>query len=151
MFNDVYYKQVDGVAMWLPLGPTLANLLLVYQKSKWLENCPAQFKPQFYRIYVDDILTMFKKKDHVKKLILTIVILNSPAKKKKTTKYRFQTFPPVEVITHWKHLSSVNLHLVESALILIVSYQQNIKLVCCTHCYTEHITLFQLFADSRRN
>ena len=30
MFNDVYYKQVDGVAMWLPLGPTLANLLLVY-------------------------------------------------------------------------------------------------------------------------
>ena len=25
MFNDVYYKQVDGIAMGSPLGPTLAN------------------------------------------------------------------------------------------------------------------------------
>ena len=24
-FNDVYYKQVDGVAMGSPLGPALAN------------------------------------------------------------------------------------------------------------------------------
>ena len=43
---------------------------------------------------------------------------------------------------HWKHISSVNLHLhlVVSALILIVSYQKNIKEVSCTNCYTEHIT-----------
>ena len=34
MFNDVYYKQVDGVAMGSPLGPTLANLFLVYYESK---------------------------------------------------------------------------------------------------------------------
>ena len=26
LLNDVYYKQVDGVAMGSPLGPTLANL-----------------------------------------------------------------------------------------------------------------------------
>ena len=26
MFNDDYYKKVDGVAMESPLGPTLANL-----------------------------------------------------------------------------------------------------------------------------
>ena len=30
LFNDFYYKQVDGVAMGSPLGPTLANLFLVY-------------------------------------------------------------------------------------------------------------------------
>ena len=93
MFNDVYYKQVDGVAMGSPLGPTLANLFLVYYESKWLENCPQQFKPQFYRRYVDDIFVMFKKRVKLKNfldtLILAIVILNSPAKKKKTTKYRF--------------------------------------------------------------
>ena len=69
MFNDVYYKQVDGVAMGSPLGPTLANLFLVYYESKWLENCPQQFKPQFYRRYVDDIFVMFKKRDHVKKFL----------------------------------------------------------------------------------
>ena len=40
LFNDVYYKQTDGVAMGSPLGPTLANLFLVYYEHKWLECCP---------------------------------------------------------------------------------------------------------------
>ena len=69
MFNDVYYKQVNGVAIGSPLGPTLANLFLVYYESKWLEDCPRQFKPQFYRRYVDDNFVMFKKKDHIKKCL----------------------------------------------------------------------------------
>ena len=30
LFVDVYYKQFDGAAMGSPLGPTLANLFLVY-------------------------------------------------------------------------------------------------------------------------
>ena len=34
MFNDVYYKQVDGVAMGSLLGSTLMNLFLVYYESK---------------------------------------------------------------------------------------------------------------------
>ena len=72
MFDDVYYKQVDGVAMGSPLGLTLANLFLVYYESKWLEDCPKQFKPQFYRGYVDDIFVMFKKKDRVKKFLRRI-------------------------------------------------------------------------------
>ena len=38
LFN-VYYKQVDGVAMDSPLGPTLANSFLVYYEHKWLEKC----------------------------------------------------------------------------------------------------------------
>ena len=71
-FNEVqllllYYKQVDGVAMGSPLGLTLVNLFLVYYESKWLENFPQQFKPQFYRRYVDDIFVMFEKRDHIKK------------------------------------------------------------------------------------
>ena len=35
LFNDVYYKQVDGVAMGSPLGPTFTNLFLVYYEHKW--------------------------------------------------------------------------------------------------------------------
>ena len=35
-FNGVYYKQIDAVAMGSPLGPTLANLFLVYHERKWL-------------------------------------------------------------------------------------------------------------------
>ena len=69
VFNDIYNKQIDGVAMGSPLGPTFANLFLVYYEHKWLENCPLQFKPKFYRRYVDDIFLMFDKKDHVKKFL----------------------------------------------------------------------------------
>ena len=35
-FNDVYYKQVDRVAIGSPLGPTLANLFIVYYKVNGL-------------------------------------------------------------------------------------------------------------------
>ena len=61
MFNDIYYKQVDDVAMGSPLGRTSFNLFLVCYEHKWLENCPLQFKPKFYRRYVDDIPLMFDK------------------------------------------------------------------------------------------
>ena len=67
VFNVIYYKQIDGVVMGFLLGPTVANLFLVYYEHKWLENCPLQFKPKFNRRYVDDIFLMFDKKDHVKK------------------------------------------------------------------------------------
>ena len=66
LFNYGYYKRVDSVAMASPLGPTLANLFLVYYEHKWLEKCPLQFLPKCYRRYVDDI---FESRDHVKKLL----------------------------------------------------------------------------------
>ena len=44
LFNDVLYKQKDGVAMGSPLGPTMANVFLSFYKVKWLEQCPNEFK-----------------------------------------------------------------------------------------------------------
>ena len=67
VLNDIYYKQIDGVAMGSPLGLTFANLFLAYYEHKWLRSCPLQFKPTFYRRYVDDIFLMFDKKYHAKK------------------------------------------------------------------------------------
>ena len=55
--------------MGSPLGPTLANLFLVYHEDKWLDNCPLQFRPKYYRRYVDDIFLMFESKNHVKKFL----------------------------------------------------------------------------------
>ena len=69
LFNNTYYCQVDGVAMGSPLGPTLANLFLCHHETTWLEDCPVQFKPVYYRRYVDDVLVLFKSKDHVKKFL----------------------------------------------------------------------------------
>ena len=66
---DIYYKQVDGVAMGSPLGPIMANLFLVYYEHKWLEKCPLQFQPKYYRGYVDDFFLMFESRDHVNKFL----------------------------------------------------------------------------------
>ena len=34
IFNDVLYKQKDGVAMGSPLGPTMANVFLSFYEVK---------------------------------------------------------------------------------------------------------------------
>ena len=65
LFNGVYYKQIDGAAMGSPLGPTLANIFLTYCEDRWLGNCPIQFRPRYYRRYVDDVFLMFERKGHV--------------------------------------------------------------------------------------
>ena len=67
LFDNQYYKQIDGVAMGSPLGPTLANIFLCHYEEMWLDNCPKQFKPEYYRRYVDDTFVLFKDKDHVNK------------------------------------------------------------------------------------
>ena len=67
MFNDILYKQKDGVAMGSPLGPTMANVFLSFYEIKWLEQCPNEFKPVFYRRYVDDIFVLFESAEHLSK------------------------------------------------------------------------------------
>ena len=67
MFNNKYYKQVDGVAMGSPLGPALANIFMCSFESKWLTDCPKDFKPVFFRRYIDDIFVLFSSPDHADK------------------------------------------------------------------------------------
>ena len=69
IFNGVYYSQIDGVAMGSPLGPTLTNLFLTYHELNWLNECPVQFKPKFFRRYVDHIFLLFDRRDQVKKFL----------------------------------------------------------------------------------
>ena len=64
IFNGLLYKQIDGVAMGSPLGPSLANAFLSYYEKNWLNNCPQVFKPFFYRRYFDYIFLLFKSNDH---------------------------------------------------------------------------------------
>ena len=56
MFNDILCKQKNGVAMGLPLGPTIGNVFLSFYEIKCLEKYPKEFKPVFNRRCVDDIL-----------------------------------------------------------------------------------------------
>ena len=65
IFNGNMYKQVDGVAMGSPLGPTLAMAFMCFMEEKWLSDCPIDFKPLIYRRYVDDTFLIFKSPTHV--------------------------------------------------------------------------------------
>ena len=66
IFDKTFYKQLDGVGMGSPLGPTLANAFLCYHEKRWLDKCPEEFKPVFYRRYEDDIFVLFRKEEHLK-------------------------------------------------------------------------------------
>ena len=44
------YNQIDGVATGSPLCPTLANAFLCFHEEVWLNECPDEFKPAYYKI-----------------------------------------------------------------------------------------------------
>ena len=67
IFNGSYYKQIDGLAMGSPLSGTLANIFLCHQERKWLNECPMDFKPTYYKRYVDDTFVIFKNEDQARK------------------------------------------------------------------------------------
>ena len=64
-FDGKIYKQTDGVVMSLPLGPSLANAFLCLHEEISFSDCPEDFKPVYYRRYVDDIFALFCSPDHL--------------------------------------------------------------------------------------
>ena len=69
LFNGQYYKQIDGVAMGSPLGPTLANIFLCHHEKNWLDNCSNEFKPSYFKRYVDDIFLLFHDESHIQSFL----------------------------------------------------------------------------------
>ena len=67
IFDGTLYKQIDGVAMGSPLDPTLTNAFLVYHEKNWSEHCPVEYRPLYYRRYVDDIFALFNSAQHLKR------------------------------------------------------------------------------------
>ena len=46
--------------MLSPLSPILANIFLCHSEENWLKECPIEFKPHFYRRYVDGFFICFE-------------------------------------------------------------------------------------------
>ena len=67
------------------LESTLANVFLCHHEKKWLNDCPNNFKPVFYKRYVDDIFVLFKKSEHVQ---LFVNYMNS---KQKNISFSYET------------------------------------------------------------
>lgn len=58
-------EQVDGVATNSSFCPLLANMFLSHHETKWLKDCPPEFKPSLYRRYVDNCFLLFCSSVHV--------------------------------------------------------------------------------------
>ena len=59
LFNDCLYEQTNAVAMSSPLGPLLSNMFLAFHERCWYANCPAGFKPLFFRVILMIVLLLF--------------------------------------------------------------------------------------------
>ena len=69
LFDNKLYKQIDGVAMGTPCGPTLANIFLCFHEQNWLNNCPPEFKPKVYKRYVDDTFLLFENLNQIEEFL----------------------------------------------------------------------------------
>ena len=49
IFEDNLYRLIDGVAIGFPLDPTLVNSFLCHYEKEWLNGCPIEFKPKFFK------------------------------------------------------------------------------------------------------
>jgi hypothetical protein len=64
LFNSILYEQVDGLAMGSPAAPALANIFLNSLETKFLNDCPHEFRPLFYKRYLDDTFVIFQDPTH---------------------------------------------------------------------------------------
>ena len=65
-FNNIMYRQIDGIAMGSPLGPALANIFVGYYESKLFNKIS---KPTVYCRYVDDTFSLFHKETEFQKFL----------------------------------------------------------------------------------
>ena len=56
--KDTLYKQIDGVTMGCPLGPTLANFFMAHMEEQLLCN-DLESSPKLYLRYIDAIFSIF--------------------------------------------------------------------------------------------
>jgi hypothetical protein len=59
------YRQINGVSMGSPLGPTFADFYMSHLENQLLSENNKISNPRFYRRYVDDYIAIFTKKQHV--------------------------------------------------------------------------------------
>ena len=49
IFYNVLCKQIDRIAMGSLVRPSLVNAFLAYHEQDWLNRCPLEYRPLYYR------------------------------------------------------------------------------------------------------
>ena len=65
-FNGKIYKRKEGFVMGQLPSPTVANIFLNYFEIKCLAGCPDDFKPQYYRRYLEDTFLIIHNEQQAK-------------------------------------------------------------------------------------
>ena len=60
IFNNISHQQIEESGS--PLGPSLANAFLAHHEQNWLDSCSLEYRPLYYRRYVNDILDIFSNR-----------------------------------------------------------------------------------------
>ena len=71
--NNCIYRQIDGVAMGSPLGPTLANVFMGYLENRYFA---VNERPLLYYRYVDDCFILFRNKSDCLKMFKDFNLLH---------------------------------------------------------------------------
>lgn len=90
-YKNKTYIQSDGISMGSPLGPTFADFYMANLENRLLEE-DRRSNPKFYKRYVDDILAIFKRKNHInlfKQRLARSSVLNFTHEEMKDNKFNF--------------------------------------------------------------
>ena len=60
-FNEIMYRQIEGVSMGSSLGPILANIFVGFQERRLFDRFP---KPFIYLCYADDTFVSFRSRSN---------------------------------------------------------------------------------------
>ena len=97
-FDNITYKQTDGVAMGSPLGPALANIFVGYYEEKLFSQTQ---NPLTYFRYVDNTFSIFDHEAEADEFLTKLNCLHPSLKftfEKEKGKY-----PPFLDILHRKN------------------------------------------------
>ena len=129
-FNNIMYKQTDGVAMGSPLSSALADIFVKYYAEKLLSETR---KPPIYFRYVDDTFAIFDHKPGEDEFLTNrnhiIYPTNLLLKKRNTNNYRFLMSMSKEQILDLKPVYIGNPLLLASIYVGIPLVLSNVKYV----------------------
>ena len=143
------------VWLWVLTWLSLSNAFLFYREKSWLEHCPLEYRPLYYRKYDDDIFVLFNSTEHLKCFHSYLNYRNPnisfAIENRKENRMSFLDFNIIREKISLLLLSTTNQLLEEFIPILTVSYHPVTKLDCYIHYYIDVSGLAEIGLSFTKN